>query len=504
MSRSDAAAGAAAGALVLGVDVGTSSTKGVLVDLGGRIVRQAVREHAPSRPRPGHVEMDGALWWEEFAAIARELASDGLGASIASVGVSGMGPCILLTDEAGAPLRPAVLYGVDTRATEQIARLDDELGAEAILARGGSLLSSQAVGPKLAWLAEHEPMMWQRARRLFMPASWLAFRLTGAYRLDHHSASQCTPMYDTEALAWHAPWADPLRGDIELPELGWPEEVVGTLTQAAAAETGLPAGIPVALGTIDAWTEALSVGAHRPGDLMLMYGTTMFLIETTSERVTHPTLWGTVGSAPGTYSLAGGMATSGAITGWLRDLVGRPDWAELIAEAESSPPGSRGLLMLPYFAGERTPINDPDARGAVLGLTLDHGRGDLYRATLEATAFAVRHNVEEMRRAGAVIERIVAVGGGTQSALWPQIVSDVTGLVQERATVAVGASLGAAYLAARAIADVSIDDWNPIAHRVEPDPGVAARYDALYADYRSLYTATRDVAHRLARLQHDG
>lgn len=492
------------GPLVLGVDVGTSSTKGVLVDLRGRIVRQAVREHAPTRPRPGHVEMDGEIWWRDVASIARELTADGLGAAIASVGVSGMGPCILLTDEHGAPLRPAVLYGVDTRATEQIARLEHELGAMEILDRTGSLLSSQAVGPKLAWIAEHEPDVWQRARRLFMPASWLAYRLTGAYRLDHHSASQCTPMYDPEALDWHAEWADLLRGDLDLPELGWPHDVAGRVTAAAAAETGLPQGIPVVLGTIDAWTEALSVGASRPGDLMLMYGTTMFLIHTASQRVTHPTLWGTVGSSPGTYSLAGGMATSGAITGWLRELAGAPDWAELIAEAEASPAGSRGLLMLPYFAGERTPISDPDARGAILGLTLEHGRGDLYRSALEATAFAVRHNVEELRAAGATIDRIVAVGGGTQSTLWPQIVSDVTGLVQEHAATSIGASLGAAMLAAGAVAGASTDGWNPIVHRTEPDATHRERYDALFADYRATYAATREVSHRLARLQREG
>src|ERR1700743_2790410 len=156
---------------VLGVDIGTSSSKGVLVSVDGRIIRTASREHSVSRPAPGQVEMDGETWWEEFTSIAAELTSGG-DESVVAVGVSGMGPCVLLADERGNALRPAILYGVDTRATEQIARLAEALGAEEISARWGSRLSSQAVGPKLAWVAEHEPGVWDRARRLFMPASW--------------------------------------------------------------------------------------------------------------------------------------------------------------------------------------------------------------------------------------------------------------------------------------------------------------------------------------------
>jgi xylulokinase len=195
------------------------------------------------------------------------------------------------------------------------------------------------------------------------------------------------------------------------------------------------------------------------------------------------------------------MATSGAITAWLRDLFALDGYGELMALAEASGPGANGLVMLPYFAGERTPLQDPDARGLIAGLTLSHTRGDLARAALEATAFGVRHNVETMVEAGARIERIVAVGGGAQSALWTQIVSDVTGLAQVIPTKTIGASLGAAFFAARTVADVSIDAWNPPADVRVPDPDRRALYDAAYADYRALYPATRDVAHRLAARQ---
>jgi len=486
---------------VLGVDIGTSSSKGVLVDLSGHVVASASRSHDVDRPRVGHVEMDADLWWAEFRSLSLELTGQTDGEVIA-VGVSGMGPCVLITDENNEPLRPAILYGVDSRAHEQIARLGDRFGTAQILERCGSALSSQAVGPKLAWIADNEPTVWARARRLYMPASWLAFNLTGAYLLDHQSASQSTPLYDVSELGWHSPWADELRGAITLPRLAWPGDTAGYVTPEAATSTGLPAGIPVIVGTIDAWSEAVSVDAQNAGDLMLMYGTTLFLVATGTKSLSHPALWGTVGAYPGTYNFAAGMATSGAITAWLAKLFGDVDYPTLLAEAALSRPGANGLLMLPYFAGERTPINDPNARGVVVGLTLEHTRGDIYRAALEATAFGIRHNVEQMRAAGAAIERIAAVGGGTQGGLWTEIVSNVTGLVQEVATTTIGASYGAAYLASRLVADTAIAEWNPPQARVEPDPALRELYDDLFAGYLRLYPDTRELAHHLAAVQH--
>ena len=454
--------------------------------------------------------MDGELWWQEFQELAEELtgaAPDDVPGDlqVLAVGVSGMGPCVLLVDDDDVPVRPAILYGVDTRAVEQIDALHAELGGPQVVLEGsGSVLTSQAVGPKLRWVAEHEPQAWSRARRLFMPASWLAYRLTGAYVMDRHSASQCTPLLDRHTQEWHDRWAPALAQHLELPPLRWPAEQVGT-TQAPVA--GIPAGTPVVAGTIDAWTEALSVGAQEPGDLMLMYGTTLFLVATGTSPATSPVMWGTTGALPGTFNLAGGMATSGALTSWVRELTGDVPYETLLAEAALSPAGSNGLLALPYFAGERTPVQDPDARGVVAGLTLSHTRGDLYRAMLEATAFGVRHNVEALREAGVPIERVVAVGGGTRGGLWTQVVSDVTGLEQVVRRTSIGASYGAAWLAAAAVSEhgqaPDIDAWNPTELVVRPDDDLATRetYDRLYAAYRDLYPATREIAHTLAALQ---
>jgi xylulokinase len=484
--------------VVLGVDIGTSSSKGVLVALDGTILASTARMHTPSRPSPGEVEMDAGVWWSEFASIARELSAER--ADIVAVGVSGMGPCVALVDSDSRPIRPAILYGVDTRATDQITRLTADLGAEAILSRTGSALSTQAVGPKLLWLAENEPETYARAERLFMPSSWLVYNLTGQYVLDHHSASQCNPLYDSTVLEWYTPWTDLLAPDIRLPQLLWPGEIAGLVTASAARETGLPAGIPVIAGTIDAWSEAISVGAQTTGDLFLMYGTTMFLVNTVADRITSAGLWGTVGAIPGTRNLAGGMATSGAITQWLRQLFGSPEFDELTREAELSGPGAQGLLMLPYFAGERTPIADPAARGVIVGLSLDSSRGDLYRAALEATAFGVRHNIDALRKAGGTIDRIVVAGGGTQGGVWTQIVSDVTGMEQQVPTVTIGACFGAAFLAANSVITVSILEWNPIASRVSPRHGYLRRYDELFRLYLELYWATAGLTHEVGAL----
>ncbi len=481
----------------LGVDIGTSSSKGVLVSPLGEILHIAVREHAVARPWPGQVEMDAEIWWREFIEIATELTASAE-FTIAAVGVSGMGPCVLLTDAESVPLRPAILYGVDTRASAQISALNVEIGAREIFSRAGSVLSSQAVGPKIAWVRENEPAVYERARRLYMPSSWLVYRLTGEYLLDYHSASQCTPLFDTRELEWFQPWADMIAPGLDLPPLKWPGELAGVTTRSVG---GIPAGVPVITGTIDAWSEAISVDAQNPGDLMLMYGTTMFLINTTRSRITSEVMWGTIGAIEGTRNLAGGMATSGAITGWLRNLTGNADFEVLLTEAEASGPGARGLLVLPYFAGERTPIFDPDARGAIVGLTLSHTRGDLYRAVLEGTALGVRHNIDALRSAGATIDRVVAVGGGTKGALWTQIVSDVTGLAQVIPSKIIGASFGAAFLAAKLVGEASIDDWNPPASICEPNPATTSGYSDLYSLYLDLYQDTKATSHALAKSQ---
>ncbi|WP_314174921.1 FGGY-family carbohydrate kinase [Streptomyces winkii] len=491
--------------LLLGIDIGTSSSKGVLARHDGQLLAQAVREHRTSSPRPGWVEHDAeAVWWRDFTELAAELLSGAPESeALAGVGVSGIGPCLLPAGGDDEPLRPAILYGVDTRSVDQVAELTARYGQDEIMRRCGSALTSQALGPKFAWVRQREPEVYGAMRRWYMASSFLVRRLTGAYVLDHHSASQCDPLYDLRGRQWIEEWCEEVAPGLEWPELVWPAQVVGEVTAEAATETGIPAGTPVVAGTVDAWAESAAVGATGPGDLMLMYGTTMFLVNVVGEPVPDVRLWSTAGAYEGTYCLAAGMATSGAVTAWLRDLTGA-DYATLTKEAAVLPPGAEGLLMLPYFAGERTPVFDPDARGVVAGLTLRHGRAHLYRAALEATAFGVRHNLGAMREAGGDLRRLVAVGGGARD-LWTQIVTDVTGQEQTVPRHTVGAAHGDAFLAAvgTGLAGRSdIAEWNPPLSTVSPDPARVRVYDELYEHYLALYPSTRDTVHALAARQH--
>lgn len=486
--------------MLLGVDIGTAGSKGVLVDDAGRVVRRVERSHGMSTPFPGWVEQDAkSVWWADFVAIVRQLRQTG--EHVDAIGVSGIGPCLLPTDGSGEPLRPAILYGIDTRATAEVDELNQEFGSERILAHGGSSLTSQALGPRLRWLARHEPDVYRDTRMLLMANSFLVHRLTGGYVLDHHSASQCNPLYDLHRQEWAAAWADAIAPGIDLPELCWPGDVVGSVTAAAADETGLPVGAPVIAGTIDAWAEAISVGVAEQGDTMLMYGTTMFMMQVMPGPRPHPGLWAVAGRRPGMYLSSAGMATSGAVTDWLRRLVSG-EFAQLVAEAALVPAGSRGLLVLPYFAGERTPLFDPDARGIVAGLTTTHDRADLYRAVLEGVAYGVRHNLEAMAEAGGQVPRLIAVGGGTKGELWTKVVSDVTGLPQQRPVETVGASFGDARLAAEAVG-IDTAQWNPVADVVEPDLRHRELYEGFYSRFRSLYESTAEIAHFLAARQRE-
>ncbi|HZT15704.1 MAG TPA: FGGY family carbohydrate kinase [Gaiellaceae bacterium] len=483
---------------VLGIDIGTSATKAVLVRADGTVLAVARRQHAITMPRPGWAELNAeTVWWHDVKAVCAELVPHA-SASLTGVCVSGIGPCVVPCDGSLRPLRPAILYGIDTRATAEADELTARLGHDAILERGGSTLSSQALGPKLLWLRRHEPEIWEAASGWYMASSFVVARLTGEYVLDHHSASQCDPLYDLEGEGWAAEWIDEVAPGIPFPRLQWPAEVVGTVSAAAAAATGLPAGTPVVCGTIDAWAEAFSAGVRQPGQAMLMYGSTMFFIQIACGAHPHRLLWTTQGIEPGTRTYAAGTATGGSLTEWIRDLVGRPNWPTLVAEAGAAPPGARGLLVLPHFAGERTPIYDPLARGVVAGLTLRHRRGDILRAAYEGIGCGIRQILELLETRP---DRLVAVGGGTQATLWMQVVTDVTDVPQDVPEQTIGAAYGDALLAAIGTRLVPQEtDWTRIKRVIEPDDTLREVYDGVYRNYPTLYAATSGIVRELQEL----
>ncbi len=494
--------GAGGGPLVLGVDIGTGSIKGVLATPEGEIVASATAAQRVSMPQPGFVEMDAETdWWDATCSIIHELTRHAPSDAIAGVCVSGLGPCLLLCDEADRPTRPAILYGIDMRAEAEISELTARLGAAEILARGGKALSSQAVGPKLLWVRRHEPDVWARSRRWYSSHSFIVARLTGEYVLDHHTASQNDPMYDLSANEWFLPWAEELAHGLELPRLAWPGELAGEVTRAAADACGLKPGIPVCAGTVDAWAEMVSAGLQEEGDMMLMYGSTMFIIQVVGAASPHLGLWTTTGVTPGSNTLSAGMATTGILTEWMRHLTGGASFEELVAEAARIPAGSDGLIVLPYFAGERAPIYDPDARGLIAGLTLGHHRGHLFRATYEGIAYGIRQILEMFAAAEGPPQRVVAVGGGTQGGLWTQIVTDVTGQPQSVPGQTIGASYGDALLAAKATNLTDRPSWANESRVLLPDPAVREVYDACFESYSAFYPLAREEMHRLASLQ---
>jgi xylulokinase len=505
--------------LLLGIDIGTYSSKGVLCRPDGEIIAQARADHDISIPKPGYAEQDAdAIWWADFQKLARDLTAQlPAGDSLAGVGVSAIGACVLPVDAQGRPLRPGILYGVDTRAVKQIEALEKEYTREALVDFGGSRLTSQAIGPKILWIKENEPEIYERTAKFLTATSYIIYKLTGNYVIDAHTATEFNPLLDIRKVEWSARFADPITSLDKLPEIGWSDAIAGRISPQAAQITGIPEGTPVNFGAVDALSEAVSVGVIDNGELMIMYGSTAFMIFLVDKPVATQELWLEAGAFKGQFEYSAGLSTSGSATTWFRDQFGQDylrdehagganAYTRLAEEAAQAPLGANGLLMLPYMSGERTPIFDPQARGVIAGLSLSHTRGEMYRALLEGTAFAIRMNLEAMQKNGAHIHHGVAVGGGSANDLWLQTVSDVTGMPQYIPEKTIGASYGNAFLAGLASGtigslDVLKQDWVKIAEKVQPNPEHKAAYDELYEMFKDLYLTTQPVVHRLSDLQ---
>jgi len=490
----------------LGIDIGTYETKGVLVDATGKVHAQAARRHEMLVPQPGWAEhRPDEDWWGDFVHVCKALMNESHARpdQIKAVACSAIGPCMLPVDAQGAPLMNGVLYGVDGRAEAQVRELTERIGEETIIARCGNALTSQSVGPKILWLKRERPEIYAQTAHILTSTSFLVQRLTGEVVIDHYTAANFSPLYDVDRQAWVDDLADDIIPLNKLPRLLWSNEIAGRITKQAAAETGLAEGTPVTAGTIDAAAEALSVGVDTPGDMMMMYGSTIFIILRAQTRVADARIWYAPWLFEGAHASMAGLATSGTLTHWFRDQLARDldpaaAFPALAQEAATAPPGANGLLMLPYFSGERTPIHDTNAKGALFGLNLTHTRGDIYRALIEGIAFGTRHVTETFAELGQSPARLLAVGGGTKNALWLQATSDITGIDQIVCEKTVGASYGDAFLAALALGWVDRSDialWNPAAQTITAQPD--AKLDAHYALFRRLYEQTKDIAAEL-------
>jgi xylulokinase len=492
---------------LLGIDIGTYSSKGVLLSSEGRIIAEASVEHDLIIPRMGYAEHDAEkTWWGDFRTICGSLfspsAKTGVNPSdVAGVGVSGIAPCVLPVDPEGRPLRNAILYGVDTRARAETTALNNHLGPEWIRDHAGTDLDSQSAGPKILWLRDHEPELWARTHGFMTASTFLAHRLTGEWAIDHYTAAFYSPLYDLAAQSWNERAVEHICPDKRLPPPAWATDVIGTVHAAASEETGLAVGTPVVVGTADAAAEAVGAGVTGPGDTMLMMGSSVFIISWTTSLPSDGLFWSAPALTPGPYAVAAGMATAGSVTRWFRDRFGGGDYEQLMADAAGVAPGAEGLLALPYFSGERTPISDPLARGIIAGLTLSHTQAHVYRALLESVGFGIRHNLDLLAKANVSTTALTAIGGGTRNPVWMQIISDVLGReITARHTA--GASFGDAVLAGVGTGILpNLDhakEWVTEGTPFRPDAGRHRLYDSIYPDYLALYTRTREIIHRLA------
>ena len=489
--------------LLLGIDIGTQGSKGVLVDPEGNEIACCNREHPVLHPRPGWAEHDPEVhWWGDFVGICKELmsASTAPASDIAGVCVSGLIPDLAPTDENGRPLRAAILYS-DNRAVKEIDFLNQRYDLE---------LTSEEIAPKLLWYKRNQPDLFARTRMIFNAHSYVVYHLTGAYTIDTITACLVGALYESSTARWREKVCEELGIPLDILPLPCPPaRIVGEVTREAAAETGLAAGTPVLAGSGDVFLSLLSAGIEGPGDVMIYYGTAGL---TSVPHVSIESLaWEPYPVDDGfPFSYPAYILTSGEIVRWFRDEFCGPEvevanrldsWSAyqlLDAQAGQVEPGCDGLVVLPHFLGQRSPRFDPKARGVFFGLSMAHRSAHLFRAILEAYGFGIRNGLEAFMEdhPDTRIDRVIATGGGATSPTWKQIVSDILGRDQLYVAQAEEAR-GGAYLAGIGTGvlsdfDVLRQDWAKVTGVTEFDETAHRKYEPYFEMYKSLQDALRD------------
>ena len=509
-------------AYFMGIDTGTNSSKGILMDVRGEILAMQTTQHEMQNPKPGHYEHDAETdWWGDFCRISRGLLREtGVDpGQIKAVGISALGADCLPVDEECKPLRKAILYGIDARATEEMDELTRMYGQEQILAWYGRPLCSSDVMPKILWIKNNEPEVYAKTCKFLTGSSYITAKLTGSYVVDRFlGLASFNPLYGPETWKPVPELGAPVCRPDQLAEIREAADIAGYVTETAAGQTGLEPGTPVITGTDDSGAEAISCGVVEPGKMMLQLGSSVYMILGTDRLIDDSRLWREEFIVPGLCDISAGTNTAGSLTKWYLDTI-FPDAMELersgggnayqamLSGVAEIPPGSDGLITLPYFAGERTPVNDPEARGVLFGLTLRHTRAHLYRSALEAVGYSVAQQVRIMEsHPEARVERIIAVGGGAQNPIWLQIIADILGKPVSTPKETVGACYGDALMAALGVRWPGFETYASLTKYIRagqtyvPEPTAHRRYAPYLAIYDELYTATAQLAHRLCRL----
>ncbi|HYL80511.1 MAG TPA: FGGY-family carbohydrate kinase [Candidatus Acidoferrum sp.] len=484
-------------ALVLGLDIGTTATKGVLLDPKAGNVGEAEEATTLYSPHLGWAEEDPEEWWRNVAVVTRAClnASGARPGDIAAVGVSGMVPTLILLDRAGKVLRPSIQQN-DARSHQEIKVFQGRVSEAEALEKSGSAITQQSIGPKLLWLRRHEPETMAQAAHLLGSYDFIVYRLTGGSSCERNWALE-SGLFDFRREAWDSTILDLSTIDSQL--LGpvrWASEVVGEVSSEAARHAGLRPGTPVVAGTADHIASAFSAGLKAPGDLLVKLGGSGDILYSLDDPVLDSRLYLDYHVIPGKFILNGCMAASGSIIKWFRQhFAGAADYATLDALASSVAPGAEGLVLLPYFLGEKSPIHDPLARGVLFGLTLTHTTAHAYRAILEGIAYGFRHHLAVLSERGLTTTRARVTNGGAHSRLWKQVTADVLGLPLEEIARHPGSSLGAAFVAGKGVglfqAWQDIERFIRIAEVVEPDPRLHDRYRELFTIYRGLYDSLK-------------
>jgi xylulokinase len=509
--------GTAGAPLLLGVDVGTTGAKTLLLDERGGVLAAATVDYPLSTPRPLWAEQNPEDWWDATAAGVRrvcEIAGVG-GAAIGAVGLTGQMHGLTLLDDASRVLRPAILWN-DQRSAPQCRRITEQIGFARLLELTGNPVLPGFTAPKIVWVRENEPDVYRQARHFLLPKDYVRFRLTGEFATEVSDASG-TSLFDVAGRRWSAE----MFAALDIPEAWAPRcaespEISGRVSPKAAASTGLAAGTPVVGGGGDQAAQAIGAGLACEGLASATLGTSGVVFAPTAQPAIDPQgrLHAFCHAVPGLWHVMGVMLAAGGSLRWLRDCLGDAEKAEaarrgvdpyevLTEQAATAPPGCEGLLFLPYLSGERTPHPDPHARGAFIGLTLRHGKPHLVRAVLEGVAFGLRDGLELIRAQGIAPREIRASGGGARSPLWRSILADVFLAPIVTLNVAEGAAYGAALLAG-----VGAGVFPSVAAACEqtvravavaaPDPSRAASYDRLWRVYRALYPALKPTFDNLA------
>ena len=501
--------------IFIGVDVGTSACKALAVNCDGRIVGRHSSDYPLSTPRAGWAEQNPEDWIRAaFEGISTVVDSLPAFAKVRAVGLSGQMHGLVALDAKNAPLRPVILWN-DHRAAPQCAKIEERAGGlSGLLRMTNNRMLPGYTGGKILWLREEEPEIFRRMAVFLHPKDYLLFHLTGERSTDVSDASG-TGLFDVRARAW----CDELFGLLDLPKSLAPKclesrEIAGRLTRAAAEETGLLAGTPVVAGGGDAVIQTAGSGVAEPGRIQTTLGTAGIVACALDSCAENPNgrLQVFCNSDPDLWHCMGVSLSAGGAFEWLKRFLesapggrGRITFDQMTALAEKAAPDAGGLFFLPYLTGERCPHSNPDARGALVGLTLRHGPAEVIRSVMEGITFAMRDIVELMRDMGADTREISFSGGGSSGRLWRRLQADVLG---GDVIVVDGAAEGGAYGAAL-LAGVGVGRWPslraaaeilPEISRESPDPENREIYDRAFPVYQRLYQSLEPDFLRIAAL----